>query len=182
MNRKLFGVLIFIALAMALPLAVPAQHATAGPAKLKGIEYGFDRKSAPEFDRQALYVVFYGFGKKGVDRSTGKPYPVETRRVFSRIYRLGDLPYGYNWNSMSLAPHQMSLLFFDHLVKEYDFDRNLHDVKYFKTQYLSTIESDLVEMFKEMKKSEIVVPDTKFSFTYEDTNYVRPYSFEYKSP
>jgi hypothetical protein len=83
---------------------------------------------------------------------------------------------------MSLAPHQMSLLFFDYLVKEYDFDRELHDVKYFKTQYLSKIESDLVEMFKEMKKSEIVVPDTKFSFTYEDTNYVRPYSFEYKSP
>ncbi|HRJ88185.1 MAG: hypothetical protein JNK51_01325 [Blastocatellia bacterium] len=152
------------------------------PDRMKGIQYGFDPKTVPNFDKQALFVVFYGFGKKGWDDATGKRYPIEPRRIFSRIYRLGDLPYGYNWNSQSLAPNQMAKIFFDYLINSYDFKRGQHEVMYLRSQYLDKIESDIAEMLRGMPKEEIVIPDTKFSFSYQDKNYVRPYSFEYIAP
>lgn len=150
--------------------------------RFKGLEFAFNRADVPNFDKLALYVVFYGKTKTGVDPSTGKPFPTEPRRIFSRVYRLGDLPIGYNWNSESLAPHQIGKLFFDHLIKEYGFSKDRHEVKYLRSQYLDKIESDIVEMFKSMGRSDIVVPDLKFSVKYRDKNYVRPYSFEYTAP
>lgn len=150
--------------------------------RLKGIEYAFDHGDVPNFDKQALYVVFYGRAKKGVDPRTGRPLPSEPRLIFSRIYRLGDLPIGYNWNSESLAPHQIGKVFLDHLIKEYGFSKDRHEVKYLKSQYLDTMESNIREMIESLDRSDILVPDLKFSFKYRDKNYVRPYSFEYKAP
>lgn len=172
----LIGVLVF-----ASHLAVAQSRGSANEG-LKGIEYSFDRAAVPNFDRQALYVVYYGQGKTGIDPATGRPFAAEPRRIFSRVYRLGDLPIGYNWNSESLAPHQIGKIFFEHLIKEYGFSRDRHEVKYFKLQYLDKMESEIREMLKSMDHTTIIVPDLKFSFKYRDKNYVRPYSFEYTAP
>lgn len=180
--NKAFVLLIFTLMFATGAISAEGQIAKAGPSKFKGVEYAFDPKAVPDHDPQTVFVVFYGMGKPGYDTATGRPYPPEKRRIFSRIYRLNDLPYGYNWNSLSLAPAQMAPLFFDHLVKNYDFDRNNHEVKMIYGRHLSTLESQLAEMISGMKPGDEVIADKTFSFKYADRNYVRPYSFEYKSP
>lgn len=162
-------------------VSVQAQSVSTASKGLQGIEYAFDVKNVPNFDRQTVFVVFYGHGMKGWD-GAGKAYPDEPRYVFSRIYRLNDLPHGYNWNSQSLMPHTISDLFFSHLIKEYDFTKHDHKVGYIKGQYLKTLESNLKELLKDIGKDKTVIADTTFTFKHQDRNYVRPYSFEYNSP
>ena len=177
-----FKLVLLAAVIVAASYPVFTQKHVSADNGLNGIEYGFDRNSVPNFDKQALYVVFYGIAKKGVDPATGRPFPSEPRTIFSRVYRLGDLPIGYNWNSESLAPHQIGKIFLDHLIREYGFSKDRHEVKYLTSQYLNTMESNIREMLKSFDRSVILVPDLKFSFKYRDKNYVRPYSIEYMAP
>lgn len=179
---KMYCVALLIVMTGIICVKEAKAQSVSSPSKgMADIEYGFDVRSVKNQDRQALFVVFYGYGKRGWD-GAGKAYPEEPRYVFSRIYRLSDLPHGYNWNSQSLAPHNMTGLFFDHLVKEYKFSRNLHEVKYIRGQNLKTLENNLKELLNDIGTDKTVIPDTSFSFKYQDRNYVRPYSFEYKSP
>lgn len=173
---------LFILFAVVFLASIAQAQSVSSPSKgLQGIEYAFDVDNVPNLDRQTVFVVFYGHGLKGWD-AAGKAFPNEPRYVFSRIYRLNDLPHGYNWNSHSLAPHNMSGLFFDHLIKEYDFTRSNHKVNYLRGQSLKTLENNLKELLKDVGTDKTIIADTTFSFKYQDRNYVRPYSFEYKSP
>ncbi len=58
----------------------------------KGIQYAFDRAKVPDYDKKAIFVVFFGYGKPGWNAKKQQNYPLESRRVFSKIYRLDNLP------------------------------------------------------------------------------------------
>lgn len=169
-----------------------AQEKSVSPAALKGIQYGFDRATAPEKDPRSQYVIFYGYGKQGWNAEKKAPYPSEKREIYSRIYHLANLPKHYEWRALNKAPTAMLPSFHDYLIKEYKFTSDLHGVSYLIDNSISRLEEKLADHIAtsiRLSKSTII-PDTKFTFSYVDKdqntpiygdpNNHKPYVFEYK--
>ncbi|MDB5206108.1 MAG: hypothetical protein JWR72_1183 [Flavisolibacter sp.] len=148
----------------------------------KDIQYSFDRSDAlaVKKDLSVYYVYCYAGTKSGWNAKTKEYYPVQDKIVYSKIFRLTNVPVPqiYRPGETGNVANELAKLFLKHLIATAGFNEEINYATWIGDYDLAFVEKKIEETMTGYKKDNAklkFVYNNKFSFDYSDTYYKTAY-------
>ncbi|MBC7507739.1 MAG: hypothetical protein H7320_03180 [Ferruginibacter sp.] len=145
---------------------------------IKDITYSFDRKDAlsNKIDGTVCYIFCYAGTKSGWNSKTQKNYPEQDKIVYSKIFRLTNLPIPQIYRAIEGGKvcDKLSTMFLEDLIKTAGFNEENNYSSWVGDYDLAYVEKEIAErMAREKRFNEQTkfVYNSKFSFNYSDPYY-----------
>lgn len=150
---------------------------------LRDLKHAFNRTDAGSdvVNIRTIYICLYGGTKGGWNPKTNDYYPVEDKVIYSKIYRLTDVPVPEYFNLSNLNSTIYGGLqkqFMQHLIAQYGFNEEINYCTFEAGFDLNNVEKKLQENMDAKLNNYAKVKfqyDTKFSFDYSDAYYKASY-------
>ena len=180
MRKKTIAFLIGVLIAIAGFTQGVSQY------NLRDLKHAFNRADAESnvVNYKTIYICLYGGTKSGWNSKTNDYFPLEDKIIYSKIYRLTNVPVPEHFdisNLNSTIYGQLRKQFIQHLIAQYGFNEDINYCSYEADFDLNYVERKLQEgmdaKFNNYKKIKFQY-DAKFSFNYEDAFYKATYKGE----
>jgi hypothetical protein len=153
---------------------------------LRGLKHVFNRADAASnvVDNKTIYICLLGGTKSGWNAKTKDYYPVEDKIIYSKIYKLTDVPVPEHFdltNLNSTIYGGLQKQYMAHLIAQYGFNEEINYASFVADFDLNYVEKKLQEgMDAKLNNNEKIKfqYDTKFSFNYSDAYYKTSYKGE----